>query len=73
MALDHRAHRAVENQDVLFEAGGEFGGTVRLHGYPLLLHGLVRLWQNKKPVGAKLDGSWWGPRFSGIFNAPAIG
>jgi hypothetical protein len=35
MALDHRSHRAVENEDVLFEAGFQFGGTVRLHGYPL--------------------------------------
>jgi hypothetical protein len=54
MALDHRAHGAVENENLPFEAGFEFGGTVRLHGYSL---STVAALQNKKPVGAKLDGS----------------
>jgi hypothetical protein len=72
VALDHRAHGAVENENLLFEAGFEFGGTVRLHGYSLCTVRSSGARQNKKPVGAKLDGSWCGPRFSGISNAPAI-
>jgi hypothetical protein len=61
MTLDHRAHGAVENENFPFEAGFEFGGTVRLHGYPLCT---VAALQNKKPVGEKLNGSWCGPRFN---------
>ena len=29
--LDHRAHRAVEDQDALLQEGGEFGGAIWLH------------------------------------------
>ena len=36
VALDHRAHRAIEDQNVLFEACCQFGGTVRLHGHLLV-------------------------------------
>ncbi len=32
VALDHRAHRAIQDQDALVEQGGEFVGAVGLHG-----------------------------------------
>ena len=32
VALDHRAHCAVQQQDALFEQGSELGGAVGLHG-----------------------------------------
>ncbi|KFB66985.1 MAG: hypothetical protein CAPSK01_003926 [Candidatus Accumulibacter vicinus] len=33
LALDHRSHCTVENQNVLFEEGFQFVGTVSLHGW----------------------------------------
>ena len=32
VALDHRAHGAIQNQNALFEQGFQFGGAVGLHG-----------------------------------------
>ncbi|MPN27711.1 hypothetical protein SDC9_175145 [bioreactor metagenome] len=32
VALDHRAHGAVEDEQALLEQGGEFGRTIGLHG-----------------------------------------
>ena len=32
VALDHRAHRAVQDQDALVEQGDDFVGAVGLHG-----------------------------------------
>ena len=50
VALDHRTHRAVEDQDALLEQGGELGSTVGLHvrvaeqrvGYEILAPALLR-------------------------------
>jgi hypothetical protein len=57
MTLDHRSHRSVEDQDVLFETGGQFGCTVRLHGYLSVSRRFGNGFGKRKPVGAKLDGS----------------
>jgi len=32
VTLDHRPHRAIKNEKTLLQKGGEFGGTIWLHG-----------------------------------------
>jgi hypothetical protein len=63
VALDHRAHGAVEDEQALLQQGGEFGCTVGLHGNTSKA-------KNPFSVGER-TGSERIARFSRICNAPA--
>jgi hypothetical protein len=64
VALDHRPHRTVEDEESALQEGGKFGAAVRLHLKP----------QNEKPVQQVRANGFQGSkhaRFSRICCAPA--
>ena len=62
VALDHRAHGAVEDEDALLKKFGEFGCAVGLHGNTS---------KSKNPFSRESERVSEEARFSRICNAPA--